>query len=175
MSNTRTPSLLVIGATSLAFVATTPAFAQSTCVPVQGKITNNFIANGGTLGVVALKYGEKKDSVSLKCALVGQPQALPPGTDAAFIHIISCDDKIATAAGPLHSSIYLYTTGTVLPPSPAVPGQVATFEENSIPLPGGPAPTGLFAGANAQSALQVQGAIYATGAIDMKFVGQICK
>jgi len=174
MWKTRTPAMLAIGAMTLTIGTTGPALGQSACVPVKGKITNTFIANGGTLGVVALIYGKKKEA-KLKCGLVGQPQALPPGADIAFIHIISCDDTTDTPQGPLHSSIWMYTTGNVLPPTPGVAGQVATFEEMSIPLPGGPAPTGIFAGATSDSRLFVDGAFYQTGAIDMEFEGQVCK
>jgi hypothetical protein len=174
MGKTRTPALLAIGVMTLTVGTTAPALGQSACVPVQGKITNTFIANGGTLGVVALAYGPKKE-VKLKCGLVGQPQTIPPGADIAFIHIISCDATIATPHGPLHSSIWLYTTGNVLPPTPGVAGQVATFEEMSIPLPGGPSPTGIFAGATSDSRLFVEGAFYQTGSIDMTFEGQVCK
>lgn len=171
MWKTRTPSLLAIGAMTLTVGTTAPALGQSACVPVQGKITNTFIADGGTLGVVALAYGPKKE-VKLKCGLVGQPQTLPPGVDIAFIHIISCDDTIATPLGPLHSSIWMYTTGTLT----GVAGQGVTFEEVSIPLPGGPPPTGIFAGATGDSRLFVEGAVYPqTGAIDMQFEGQVCK
>ena len=35
-------------------------YVHSACVPVQGKITNNFIADGNTLGVVAMEYGGQR-------------------------------------------------------------------------------------------------------------------
>ena len=168
-------AMVAYTAAALALGDTAPAWAQSVCTPVQGKITNTFIAGGGTLGVVALAYGPKNSAIKLKCALVGQPQTAPADADVAFIHIISCDDATVTSHGPLHSSIYLYTTGNVFPPSAGVPGQLGTFEEMSIPFPDGPAPTGLFAGAKNGSSLFVQGAFYETGSIDMTFAGQICK
>ena len=175
MLRTRPSEWMAIGAMTLALGVTGPASGQSACTPVQGKITNTFIGSGGTLGIVALNYGAGKQALKLKCALIGQPQPLPPGADVAFIHIISCDDTTATPLGPLRSTIWMYSIGNLLPPNADVPGQVATFEEVSIPLSGGPHPTGLFAGATAGSQLFVEGAIYATGAIDMTFEGQICK
>jgi len=172
-------TVFALSAMTLGLGNSASVFGQPGCDPVQGKITNTFIAQDGsrTLGVVALVYGPKRSAVKLKCALVGQERQdlLPPGGDIAFIHTISCDDTTNTALGPLHSSIWLYTTGNIAAPDPRVPGQVATFEETSIPLPGGPSPTGIFDGAINTSQLFVQGAIYATGSIDMTFQGQICR
>lgn len=169
-------TLFVLSTLTLGLGNSASVFGQSGCESVQGKITNTFIAQDGsrTLGVVALVYGSKK-KVKLKCALVGQEQGqLPPG-EIAFIHTISCDDTTATPSGPLHSSIWLFTTGNLGAPEQGVPGQVATFEETSVLLPGAPSPTGVFAGATNASHLFVEGAVYATGSIDMTFEGQICK
>ena len=172
-------SLLALSALTLGLGNSPFVFAQSSCTPVKGTITNTFIAQNGsrTLGVVNLVYGPSKGGIKfLRCALVGQEQPDPPlGSDIAFIHTISCDDTTDTALGPLHSTIWLFTTGNLEAGQPGVPGQVATFEENSIPLPGGPSPTGIFSGATSASYLLVDGAVYATGSIDMTFQGAICR
>ena len=169
--------LFALSAVTLGLGNSASVFGQS-CDAVQGKITNTVIGQNPsrTLGVVALVYGPKKTGVKLKCALVGEGQGqgqLPPG-EIAFIHTISCDDTAPTPSGPLHSSIWLYTVGTLVPDT-SVPGQIASFEETSVLLPGGPLPTGIFAGATNASHLFVEGAVYITGSIDMTFEGQICK
>ena len=171
------PSILAIALSHSAF-----AFATDQCDPVKGKIFNNFIAQDGsqTLGVVTLRYGKNvgddkdDDAISLKCALVGRSLSANPGS-IAFIHTISCEDTIPTPMGPLHSNIFLHTLGRFGPPENA--SQVATFEETSVllPEPSGPPPTGIFQGATSNSGIHVKGAVYRTGAIDMKFEGQICK
>jgi hypothetical protein len=180
MSRVSTSLLLASVAWSLG--AASPAVAQPRCVPVSGKITNNFVtAEGLTLGVISMVYGAVNNGIRLKCALSGVPTT---GTSAInFIHSISCDDSIAVPAFdgsgmvPVHSSIVLYTTGDVS--GPESPTQLFTFRETSIPIPGAPA-RGLFYGVNGGQ-IQVQGAVNKSpvafapeGSIDMKFSGQVC-
>jgi len=75
-----------IAVLTLAFSAS----ALADCVPVQGKIFNNAIDQGTTLGVVGLD-GPKNHAVKLKCALVGSDQGAS-FPQLHFIHSISCDD-----------------------------------------------------------------------------------
>jgi hypothetical protein len=177
------PSIISATALSALLAVAVDAHAGE-CVPISGKITNNFASADGTqtLGVVAMVYGPKSNSHKLKCALHGT--AIPGTADINFVHSISCDDaqEAVSPVGPVpvHSSIVLYTTGTVGPP--AAPGQLFTFQETSVPLPGVPG-RGLFDGVTAGQ-VQVTGAVYAApgdansptpGSIDMKFVGEVCK
>ena len=160
-----------------------PALAASDCIPVQGKITNNFIAANSTLGVVAMEFGPKRDAIKLKCALVGvgQPSASP--TDIHFIHTISCDDNAITVPAfdgsgdvPVHSSIVLETTGGILPPVMA--NELFRFRETSVPIVGAGA-RGLFAGVTGGQ-IVVDGVVYkgpvagVPGPLDMTFSGQTC-
>ena len=157
------------------------AVALDLCVPVQGKITNNFIAAGNTLGVVAMEYGAKNSAAKFKCALVGVPQpATPPAVH--FIHSISCDDVISIPAGdgsgdvPVHSSIVMETNGTMLPPQ--TPLELFRFQERSVPIVGSGA-RGRFHGVIGGQLL-VEGIVYKSpvdgvpGSIDMKFTGEAC-
>jgi len=167
----------------------------NTCVPVKGKIFNNFAAADGsaTLGVVAMEFGPKGSAIKLKCALVGQQdRRYPPDPRSInFIHSISCDDAISAPAGdgsgaiPVHSSIVLETHGFTLGPTDPVT-QLFTFNEESVPLVGAPS-RGLFFGVDPYtSKIFVEGVVYkapylnpdgslAYGSIDMKFSGQFCK
>lgn len=182
MSKQFASAAVAVGALILGLAGS--AIAQETCVPVAGKIVNNFAAADGsaTLGVVALEYGPKKKVVKLKCALSGVSAGAPLPGEINFIHSISCDDEIPVPAGdgsgtvPVHSSIVLYTTGTT--GYPEKPTQLFTFSEVSVPYPGAPA-RGLFYGVTGGQ-LQVEGAVYKSpvasvpGSIDMKFKGEVC-
>lgn len=100
-----------------------------------------------------------------------------------FIHSISCDDAISVPAGdgsgkiPVHSSIVLFTTGTIS--GPEKPTQEFTFTEVSVPILTAPA-RGLFFGVTGGQ-LQVEGAVHKSpaagvpGSIDMKFSGEVCQ
>jgi hypothetical protein len=165
-----------IAVLTLAFSAS--VFAD--CVPVQGKITNNAIAQGTTLGVVALVYGSKNHAVKLKCALVGVDQGAS-FPQLHFIHSISCDDVESEPAYdesgnvPVHSRIVLNTDGQAGPPQSNT--QLFTFSESSVPIGGG---LGLFEGATGGQ-LDIRGAVYKSpidasqiGSIDMTFQGNVC-
>jgi hypothetical protein len=165
------------------FVGLNSAFGSTTCVPVQGKITNNFIAADATLGVVAMEYGAKHNAIKLKCALAGAGQQVTPPADVHFIHTISCDDKLISVPAfdgsgevPVHSSIVLDTTGNVLPPVSAT--ELFRFTETSVPIVGVGA-RGLFYGVTGGQ-INVQGIVYKSsmpgvpGPIDMTFSGEAC-
>jgi hypothetical protein len=193
MLKSATSSALAMGALVLGLVN---AAAAQTCVPVQGKILNNFAAEDGsaTQGVVAMEYGPKGNAIKLKCALVGQAYGPPSAGFISFIHSISCDDAISVPAGdgfssvPVHSSIVLFTSGTTSPAADPTGPILFTFVEKSVPLVGAPA-RGLFLGVDedpTKSWINVQGAVYKApyldqignavpGSIDMKFTGQFCK
>jgi hypothetical protein len=171
-------SFLPCGIAVLALAFSASALAD--CVPVQGKIANNAIAEGTTLGVVALVYGPKNHAVKLKCALVGSDQgaAFP---QLHFIHSISCDDAESElaydASGnvPVHSRIVLNTNGQAGPAQSET--QLFTFSESSVPIGGG---LGLFEGATGGQ-LDIRGAVYKSpidasqiGSIDMTFQGNVC-
>jgi hypothetical protein len=180
----RTVKRQSIGLAASLIVATPlhAAFA-STCVPVQGKITNNFVSDSSTLGVVAMEYGTKSSAIKLKCALVGVQQPATAPADIHFIHTISCDDSLISLPAfdhsgdvPIHSSIVLDTTGNVLPPQRD--NELFRFKETSVPIVGVGA-RGVFYGVSGGQLL-VDGVVYKSplegipGSIDMKFSGQAC-
>lgn len=176
-------SAVALAISSLLIGHVNPAIAATTCVPVQGKVNNNFIAADSTLGVVAMEFGSKGSALKLKCALVGAGQQVIPPADIHFIHTISCDDKLISLPAfdgsgevPVHSSIVLETVGNVLP---AVgPTELFRFRERSVPIVGVGA-RGLFYGVTGGQ-IDVEGVVYKSplagvpGSIDMTFSGQTC-
>jgi len=182
MNMTKHSSIAVTAALLLA-VPTGSAFAADSCVPLQGKISNNAVSAQNTLGVVALEYGPKQGGLKLKCALTGAAQQATPPADMHFIHTISCDDKVISVPTydnsgdvPVHSSIVLDTVGNVLAPLKA--DELFRFTETSAPIVGVGA-RGLFFGVTGGQ-LSVQGIVYKSpvpgvpGSIDMTFSGQVC-
>jgi hypothetical protein len=190
MSRQAVSAALATGALTIGLASTA---AASTCVPVQGKILNNFAAADGsvTLGVVAMEFGRKGHAIKLKCALFGQSLGEPQPATINFIHSISCDDAVSAPAGdgsgavPVHSSIVLHTRGYKLPPTDPVT-QLFSFKEESVPYVGAPS-RGLFFGVDPNtSKVVVEGVVYkapylnpdgsvAAGSIDMRFSGQFCR
>lgn len=174
--------VLAVSALAVGAVGAT-AGAPGSCVPVSGKIVNNFASPTATMGVVEMTYGA---STKLKCSLTGQAAAGP--ADINFVHAISCSDSIKQRAYdyagnlgyvPVHSSIVLSTTGTIA--GPQAPTQLFTFTETSVPLTTDPA-RGLFANVKGGQ-INVTGAVYTApypvpygtpGSIDMTFTGELC-
>ena len=140
--------------------------AYAACVPVKGKIVNNIFPTETaffTMGVAAvvLNAGSIAE-IKLKCALLGTLVQPPP--NVAFVHTVSCEDKINSVQGPIHSKLQFNTVGTQNPDF--------SFTETATPIPG--TGTGVFSGVNEQGSLTIRGQIYPTGAIDMNFSGQAC-
>lgn len=81
-------------------VMLTSSSAQVLNTPVKGKIFNNLMDDGRTLGVVALNL----DGEKIKCAIVGDP--LPPDVNFSikFVHTVVCED---------HSQVSFLTQGNV--------------------------------------------------------------
>ena len=176
MKNTR-KTLFVAGL----ICATTlqPLIAQAvTCnddeelTRVKGKIFNNAIQPGTTLGTARIKIGGKK----MKCGIMGQGAV---GNDGSinFVHTLVCNDKIIfpQTGDIIHSQVTLNTTGFAnfqacpdgFPPGSAV----GTFQELSTPIPG--TGRGLFAGVE-RGEIHINGTINCLAAIDMKLSGAIC-
>jgi uncharacterized lipoprotein YbaY len=64
--------------TALALCTAATAADEAICVPVSGKIVNNFTSASSTLGVVAMVYGKRPNEIKLKCILSDVQQADPP-------------------------------------------------------------------------------------------------
>jgi len=138
------------------------------CIAAKGKIFNNALIDGTTLGTVHLTFGNEK----LKCGLRGIKK---DGTGQLnFDHTMVCDDD-AGSDDPVHSQLLWDTTGyfTSDPEScnnPYAPDLVSfSFTEVSTPVIG----TGRFANVT-RGQITVDGTFFCTLAIDMEFSGQLC-
>ena len=147
----------------------TSVSADESCTNVSGKIFNNAIATGNTLGTVHFKFGSEK----FKCGLLGVKKEGGDQGQILFDHTIVCDDDVGSSGAPVHSQLVLNTAGTKT-------GEYETcwfgtpsfsFDETSTPIYG----TGRFAGVDPNTSwINVQGNFYCTLAIDMDFEGKLC-
>jgi hypothetical protein len=160
--------------------------ASATCADIKGKIFNNTVGPGSTLGTVHAVYGGAK----FKCGLRGDGKAPDTEGDEVlnFTHTMVCDDDVSTNedGGPVHSQLVWDTTGYFLdqwgdpwplpyPPCALPDGPDSSdFVEFSYPVQG----SGRFAAVQSGS-IEVNGTIYCGDpqlpwAIDMKFSGELC-
>ncbi len=141
-------------------------------VRIKGKIFNNAIQPGTTLGTARIKIGDDK----MKCGIMGQGAV---GNDGSinFIHTLVCNDKVIfpLTGDIIHSQISLNTTGFAnfqacpdgFPPGSAV----GTFQETSVPISG--TGRGVFKNVE-RGEIHIHGTINCLAAIDMKLSGAIC-
>lgn len=174
----KNPKSVVVGVL-LVLAALQPSGAQAlSCTNGQtetlasGKIFDNGIHLGETLGTVHLKLGEKK----MKCGMFGQGSVGNDGT-INFVHTIVCDDQVvfAPTGETIHSQLSLNTTGYAdvqACPDWYPPGSTfGSFEETAVPIPG--TGRGVFAGVNTGE-VHISGTINCQTSIDMQFSGAIC-
>src|SRR5918996_4168823 len=137
--------------------------AGSQPVSVKGKIFNNFLFTGQTLGIVQLVFSNHANA---KCGIMGN--SISPGpsnpTPLNFEHAVVCDD---------HSELWLITRGNITPIS-ACPngGSSFSFVEVStanISLPH----KGLFEDITGGQ-LTIIGTVNCDLEIDMKLNGYAC-
>ncbi len=149
--------------------------AGTSATLVSGKILNQMINPGSTLGIVHLQVGEK---TKVKCGIVGSGNLGSDGT-INFVHSLVCDDSISVtnpATGRtenVHSYVILNTTGTSALQA-CVPGNLeagfyGSFREFSVPVSGG----GMFRGAQG-GRIVIDGTVNCARALDMKFRGEFC-
>ncbi len=143
-----------------------------TLAPVSGKVFNNAVQPGMTLGTVHAKIGTAK----MKCGILGQGAS---GNDGSinYMHTFVCDDEVVfpPTGDTMHSQLTLNTTGvsnfqacgTNYPPGSAY----GTFQEISVPVPG--TGRGIFSGVQTGE-VRIDGTINCLGTIDMKFTGAVC-
>lgn len=139
---------------------------------VKGKIFNNAIRPGTTLGMARIKIDGKK----MRCGIMGQGAI---GSDGSinFVHTLVCNDKVIfpQTGDIIHSQITLNTTGFAnfqACPNGFPPGSaVGTFEETSTPIPG--TGRGVFTNVE-RGEIHIHGTINCLAAIDMKLSGSIC-
>jgi len=140
---------------------------------ISGKIFNNAIGPGDTLGTV---HGAIGTSTKLKCGIQGKASFNPDGSFGGFTHTIVCDDSVAfgTSGDTIHSQIVAETNFAGVPnfQSCGIPGvdlDFGTFRELSFPLSG----RGIFSPTGG-GRLVIDGTLNCAGAIDMKFSGEVC-
>jgi len=171
-------ALLVFG-TSIVLAADEPKECQGTLVPVQGKIFNNALGPGDTLGVVTLNLATAPKATKIKCGLhgiayFGEPDpANPLSTLPRFTHRMVCDDTVAIPGTSLtvHSQAILDTHFIdYIPVQDCGGSQFAfSFQEISYPQSG----RGIFA-AGGGGTIVIEGTFSCSGAIDMEFSGTAC-
>lgn len=149
---------LLMGAALLAILVIPTGSWGGTRTPVKGKIFNNVINDGRTLGVVALSLGGQK----IKCAIVGDP--LPP--DANFLlnfeHTVICED---------HSQVSFLTRGNATGVLEVCSPNFVAFSFLEVSTPDLTRPSkGLFEGITGGS-LTIKGTINCQLELDMTFEG----
>lgn len=149
--------------------------SNTTTMKVEGKIFNNAIMPGTTLGVAAVKLG---DGTTLKCGVMGSGGVGFDGTTISFIHNLVCDDSVSVttdtgATETVHSQVTLNTSGTAIlqacNANDPLAGAYGTFAEISVPVSG----RGRFQGVT-KGTIAIDGTINCLFSLDMKFKGQIC-
>lgn len=169
MSKNSTVGALGVCLCSFGLVA--PALAVAECVPVAGKIFNNALGPGSTLGTVHFDFNKEK----FKCGIKGDGKLPDDEGDGPlnFNHMIVCDDDVG-GADPIHSQLLWDTTGdytAIIQDCGFGDVKSFSFMETSEPVPG--TGTGKFQGVTSGN-ITVEGTLYCTLAIDMKFNGELC-
>ncbi len=137
-----------------------------------GKIFNNAVQPGTTLGTVNLKLGRKW----MKCGVLGQGAASSDGS-LNFVHTIVCNDKVIfpLTGEIIHSQVTLNSTGFAnvqACPAGFPPGSMSgTFQEKSKPIPG--TGRGVFADIG-RGVINLRGTINCLSTIDISFSGAVC-
>jgi hypothetical protein len=162
------------GAILLSFGLTIPVLATGNCFPIKGKIFNNALGPGSTLGVAHASFRGNK----FKCGLRGDGKNQDPNDPndigpLNFNHTLVCDDD-AGGNLPVHSQLVFDTSGypTAAPVDCGFANlQSFPFIEESQPVPG--TGTGQFYGIS-DGSITIQGTLFCSLAIDMNFSGELC-
>lgn len=174
-------SCFSFGALSVLVALTGQSHAASTCpadttsMGVKGKIFNNGVSPGTTLGNAHLKFANGKTT---KCGILGSGGVGADGS-VNFVHQLVCDDSVSVTnpyTGRLetvHSQLTLNTSGTgafyACVPNIPQAGSYGSFDEISVPTSG----RGMFQGITA-GRIVIEGTINCQFAIDMEFQGELC-
>ncbi|ADE13449.1 conserved hypothetical protein [Nitrosococcus halophilus Nc 4] len=167
--------LAPLGAVLLSLGLAAPGSATGDCipVPVKGKIFNNALGPGSTLGTVHIIFGTEK----FKCGIRGDGKYRDPEDPhyegpLNFDHTIVCDDDTGDDF-PVHSQLLWDTSGEATIELEDCPNglQSYSFWEKSWPVPG--TGTGRFQGVTGGS-ITIEGTLFCNLAIDMEFSGELC-
>jgi hypothetical protein len=149
---------------SLSLAQQCPAGSQP--VSVKGKIFNNLLFTGQTLGIVQLVFANHANA---KCGIMGNPIPPDPNNPSPlnFEHTLVCDD---------HSELWLITRGNITGIS-ACPNGGSSFSSFSfveVSTPNISLPhKGLFEDITGGQ-LTIRGTVNCELEIDMKFDGYAC-
>ncbi|NMG74548.1 hypothetical protein GPA25_07215 [Aromatoleum diolicum] len=150
-----------------------PCEAPGKLVPIAGKILNNSLGPGDTLGTL---QGTLAGSKKLKCGIHGKAFLNPDGSFGGFTHSVVCDDTLQAenAVDSIHSQVISISRFDGLPNfgSCGIPGmdlQYGSFREISDPQAG----RGQFSPTGG-GRLYIEGTINCAGAVDMSFTGHVC-
>jgi hypothetical protein len=170
--------LVAIGLVFLGFISSAKAEVcppGATQVTVRGKIINNAVGSGTTLGSVHMILGEKGNQTTMKCGITGLAQNVYPAPGPHFIHTIVCDDQTTDEWSyslpneTIHSQITLATSFESATFQTCPAGHLLNyFTEKSIPLAG--SGRGVFYGVSGGE-IWVTGEMQCSLAIDMDFQG----
>lgn len=158
---------LLIGAVLITIIGMPTASPAQVCsaggniTPVKGKIFNNLMSDGKTLGVVALNLGNEK----LKCAIVGDPLPFDPNFPLKFVHTVVCED---------HSQLSFLTQGNITGFLQVCSADFAAFSFQEVSTPDlTRLSKGLFAGITGGN-LTITGTVNCQLEVDMTFEGYAC-
>jgi hypothetical protein len=146
---------------SLSLSQKCPAGSQP--ISVQGKIFNNLLFTGQTLGIVNLVFANQAKA---KCGIIGNSISPDPRNPSPlnFEHTVVCDD---------HSELWLTTRGNFTGIS-ACPNGVSSFSFVEVSTPNISRPhKGLFEDITGGQ-LTIIGTVNCELEIDMKFNGYTC-
>ena len=162
---------LPCGAVLLSVFLVGSVSANEDCVPITGKIFNNALGPGSTLGTAHIKLDKEK----FKCGIQGVGKNFNPDDPndigpLNFDHTIVCDDDVGDA-DPVHSQLLWDTSGYPTAELEDCGYGLTSFSfyEESRPVNG----TGKFAGVTGGQ-ITVEGTLFCSLAIDMEFSGELC-
>lgn len=148
-----------------------PCQAPAELMGISGKIFNNQIAPGETLGVGSAVLAR---SATLNCSLQGRA-FFENGAFAGFRHTIVCGDRYKLADGDtVHSQIDALSFFEGMPAfqSCGIPGvdpEYGSFREISYPQSG----RGRFSPTGG-GRLFIEGTVNCAGAVEIKYSGEVC-
>jgi hypothetical protein len=174
-------TVLLVFAASIALAGDEPKECLGTLVSVQGKISNNALGPGDTLGVVDLNLDKtpKNATKKMKCGLHGiayfrdPDPADPLSALPRFTHRMVCDDTAAIPGTSLtiHSQAIFDTHFIEYVPGQFCGGSQFAFSFKEISY--GQSGRGIFAPGGGGT-IGIQGTFSCSGAIDMNFAGTAC-
>lgn len=171
-------AMATVAVALLATAASSAGAQEQPCEPpdrlvrISGKIANNLLGPGETLGsgtAIVARHGK------MHCGVQGRGFLDPDGSFGGFVHTVVCDDEFRLDSGDIiHSQLISITRFEGIPDfqSCGIPGldlEFGTFRDISHPQSG----RGMFS-ATGGGTIVIDGTVNCAGAIDMKYQGEVC-